>query len=140
MRIKALLLTLVGYTALLAQSADSQKVITRSMMLGVGSTNILDTYLSAEHFSGKGLSFVTTIERQRPDKRWSTLMEHEANLSTAKDRADSQKELEGVYNFYWGKLYSWQLLDNRLVDWSTLRWASSIIRVTVTILPRPVLI
>ena len=114
MRIKALLLTLVGYTALLAQSADSQKVITRSMMLGVGSTNILDTYLSAEHFSGKGLSFVTTIERQRPDKRWSTLMEHEANLSTAKDRADSQKELEGVYNFYWGKLYSWQLLDNRL--------------------------
>lgn len=114
MRIKALLLTLVGYTALLAQSADSQKVITRSMMLGVGSTNILDTYLSAEHFSGKGLSFVTTIERQRPDRRWSTLMEHEANLSTAKDRADSQKELEGAYNFYWGKLYSWQLLDNRL--------------------------
>ena len=94
--------------------AGAQKVITRSMMLGVGSTNILDTYLSAEHFSGKGLSFVTTIERQRPDRRWSTLMEHEANLSTAKDRADSQKELEGVYNFYWGKLYSWQLLDNRL--------------------------
>lgn len=94
--------------------AGAQKVITRSMMLGVGSTNILDTYLSAEHFSGKGLSFVTTIERQRPDRRWSTLMEHEANLSTAKDRADSQKELEGAYNFYWGKLYSWQLLDNRL--------------------------
>ena len=95
-------------------TANSQKIITRSTMLGLGGTNILDTYLSAEHFKGGGLSFVTTIERQRPDKRWSTLMEHEANLSTTKDRAGSQRELEGAYNFYWGKLYSWQLFDNRL--------------------------
>jgi hypothetical protein len=94
--------------------ANSQKIITRSTMLGLGRTNVLDTYLSAEHFKGNGLSFVTTIERQRPDNRWSTLMEHEANISTVKDRANSQKELEGAYNFYWGKLYSWQLFDNRL--------------------------
>ena len=113
-RIKALLLALVACTALLAQPADSQKVITRSTMLGFGRTNILDTYLSAEHFKGNGISFVTTIERQRPEKRWSTLMEHEANLSTIKDRAKTQKELEGAYNFYWGKLYSWQLFDNSL--------------------------
>lgn len=113
-RIKALLLALVACTALLAQPADSQKVITRSTMLGFGRTNILDTYLSAEHFKGNGISFVTTIERQRPEKRWSTLMEHEANLSTTKDRAKTQKELEGAYNFYWGKLYSWQLFDNSL--------------------------
>ena len=92
----------------------AQKVVTRSTMLGFGSTNILDTYLSAEHFNGGGMSFVTTIERQRPDNRWSTLMEHEANLSTAKDRAKSQTEMEGAYNFYWGKLYSWQLFDNSL--------------------------
>ena len=95
-------------------TANSQKIITRSSMLGFGRTNILDTYLSAEHFKGNGISFVTTIERQRPEKRWSTLMEHEANLSTTKDRANTQKELEGAYNFYWGQLYSWQLLDNSL--------------------------
>ena len=95
-------------------TANSHKVITRSTMVGFGSTNILDTYLSAEHFKGSGMSFVTTIERQRPDKRWSTLMEHEANLSATKDRAKTQQELEGAYNFYWGKLYSWQLFDNSL--------------------------
>ena len=95
-------------------TANSQKVITRSTMVGFGSTNILDTYLSAEHFKGSGMSFVTTIERQRPDRHWSTIMEHEANLSTTKDRSKTQQELEGAYNFYWGKLYSWQLLDNCL--------------------------
>ena len=93
---------------------NAQKVITRSTMVGFGRTNVLDTYLSAEHFKGSGVSFVNTIERQRPDRRWSTLMEHEANLSTTKDRADTQKELEGAYNFYWGKLYSWQLFNNSL--------------------------
>ena len=103
---------LIAHCSLLI--CNAQKVITRSSMLGFGSTNILDTYLTAEHFKGSGLSFVATIERQRPGKRWSTLMEHEANLSTSKDRADTQTEMEGAYNFYWGKLYSWQLLDNHL--------------------------
>ena len=41
-------------------------------------------------------------------------MEHEANISMTKDRAKTQQEMEGAYNFYWGKLYSWQLFDNSL--------------------------
>ena len=41
-------------------------------------------------------------------------MEHEANLSTVKDRSKDKHELEGAYNFYWGKLYRWQLLDGAL--------------------------
>ena len=83
-------------------------------MIGIGGTNVLDTYLSAEQFKGFGLSFLATVERHRPNKRWSTLMEHEANLSFVHDRANSKKELEGAYNFYWGKLYRWQFFDDRL--------------------------
>lgn len=94
--------------------AVAQKDVTRSTVLGFGTTNVLDTYLSAEHFKGSGISFLNIIERQRPEHRWTTLMEHEVNLSTVKDRAHSQQELEGAYNFYWGKLYSWPLFDNRL--------------------------
>ena len=75
---------------------------------------MLDTYLSNEHFKGIGFSFLSTIERQRPQKRWSTLMEHEANLSFGKDRAKKQQEIEGAYNFYWGKLYGWELLEGKL--------------------------
>ena len=111
----ALFFALVSCTEAFPQSAsDSLPVVTRSSMLGIGTTNVLDTYLSAEHFSGTGLSFLTTVERQRPDSRWSTLIEHEANLATTKDRADTQQQLEGAYNFYWGRLYRWQLLNQRL--------------------------
>ena len=96
------------------QTDNSQKIITRSTMIGLGGTNILDTYLSAEHFKGTGVSFLSTVERQRTGHRWATLMEHEANLSLVHDRAKSKEELEGTYNFYWGKLYSWHLLGERL--------------------------
>ena len=95
-------------------STDNLKHITRSTMVGIGGTNVLDTYLSNEHFKGMGFSFLSTIERQRPQKRWATLMEHEANLSFTKDRANKQNELEGAYNFYWGKLYGWELLEGDL--------------------------
>ena len=98
----------------LAQSTDSATVITSSRMLGIGATNILDTYLSDEHFNGIGLSFLATIERQRPYRRLSFLMEHEANLSITRDRAKSNSELEGAYNFYWGMFYRWQFFEDRL--------------------------
>jgi hypothetical protein len=84
---------------------------TNSQMIGIGSTRVLDTYLSAEHFSGIGFSYLSHTERQ---KRLSTIIEHEANFSTVKDRSRNKHELEGAYNFYWGKLYNWQLMDNRL--------------------------
>ena len=110
-----LLFALLSLTHLpLRAQSDSAKIITSSRMIGIGGTGILDTYLSAEHFKGFGMSFLATVERKRPHRRWSTLMEHEANLSYVHDRSNSRKELEGAYNFYWGKLYNWQLLDNRL--------------------------
>ena len=114
-KIKFLLLALLPYAAAMSQPQpnDSQKVITRSTMVGIGATNILDTYLSEEHFKGGGISFLATVERQRQDCRWATLMEHEANISSC-DSRNTQQELEAAYNFYWGKLYRWDLLDGQL--------------------------
>ena len=94
--------------------ADSAKVIASSRMVGFGGTNVLDTYMSDEHFSGFGLSFVATVEHSRKHRRWSTLVEHEANLSFVKDRTNTQREIEGAYNFYWGRLRRWNLCGERL--------------------------
>lgn len=83
-------------------------------MIGVGPTRILDTYLSQEHFRGTGITFLATVERQRPNSRWSTMMQHQANLSYTKDRRDQVNEMEGSYNFFWGKYYSWMMLGDKL--------------------------
>ena len=99
MKSKFLLIALLmPFVALQAQTSDSTKVITNSQMIGIGGTNVLDTYLSAEHFTGIGISYLSHTERQKTGKLWSTILEHEANLSSVKDRANKKPELEGAYN------------------------------------------
>ena len=99
--------------ALLAIPAAAQES-TSAHMLGLGRTNILDTYISQEKFSGSGLTYLYMCERAKPDKRWTDLIEHEVNLSTTEDRSGSNNELEASYNLYWGRYRQWRLLDNHL--------------------------
>lgn len=82
--------------------------------IGAGTTKILDTYLSNEHFSGTGLTYLSTSERERGGSRWSTLIEHQANLSISNDREDMANEMEGAYSFFFSRLYRWNMLGNRL--------------------------
>jgi hypothetical protein len=95
-------------------SVRSPRLTTTTYMVGAGSTHLLDTYLSQEHFSGTGFTFLATKELQRPTSRWATVMQHQANLSNADDRSGNASELEGAYNFFIGRYHAWQLLDGRL--------------------------
>lgn len=96
-------------------SLTGSRITTSAYMIGGGPTRILDTYLSQEHFSGNGITFLASAERQRPGRHWSTVMEHQANLSFADDRSNTADELEGSYGFFWGKYRSWTLLGDRLL-------------------------
>ena len=82
--------------------------------IGVGPTKILDTYLSNEHFSGTGLTYLNTSEREREGSRWTSLIEHQANLSLSNDREDMANEMEGAYSFLFSRLYRWNMLAGRL--------------------------
>ena len=95
-------------------SVTSGRITTAAYMIGVGKSNILDTYLSQEHFSGPGLTYLATVQRQKPGKHWSTLMEHQANLSYVDDRSDDTEEIQGDYTFLWGRLRRWDLLGGAL--------------------------
>ncbi len=96
------------------EKGECGRMTTTSYMIGLGPTNILDTYLSQEHFSGSGLTFLSTVERRSPGTRWSTFMQHQANMSYAKDRNEDVGELEASYNFYWGKYYAWTFFEDAL--------------------------
>lgn len=106
-------LAIPAILAVLAIPAAAQES-TSAHLLGIGGTNILDTYLSQEKYSGTGLTYLYIRERAKPEKRWNSTIEHELNLSTAKDRSHSTNELEACYNLYWGRYRQWRLLDDRL--------------------------
>ena len=92
----------------------------KSFQLGIGPTQILDTYLSQEKFKGTGLTFLTTSEsvklfsNAKHYSRWSWLWQHQLNLSTTEDRAKNGTELEGAYNLYLGRYHTWHLLSGKL--------------------------
>ncbi len=115
MRISWLLFTLLlmGRTAT-AQPTDSTQIRTSVNMLGVGNTNILDTYLSQEKYSGIGFSYLNMTERESPTSQWSTILQQEVNFSSTHDRSDKANELQGDYSFFWGKYYNWFFLNQRL--------------------------
>lgn len=92
---------------------SAQTVHNTARQVGVGSTNILDTYLSQEKFSGVGITLLNSDERLRDSCRWSTVVEHELNMSSVEDRAGKREELQGGYTLFLGRQYLWQ--------WGTLR-------------------
>lgn len=113
MRNKAVIILAIVSATTFAQTG-SPKIRTSVNMIGVGGSNILDTYLSQERFSGIGLTYLNISERRNESSRLSTMLQQEVSLSSTKDRSDKNTELEGSYNIYWGKYYNWQLADGRL--------------------------
>lgn len=107
-------LMVLAFTAFLSPSAAAQESISANF-IGIGSTHLLDTYISQEKFSGAGLTYLYLREYNKPDKNWHTLIEHEIDLSSDKDRSGSASEIEGGYNLYWGKYRRWKFFGDRLL-------------------------
>ncbi len=81
--------------------------------LGLGTTRILDTYLSQEKFSGEGLTFLNVSEHQRASRRWATVVQNQLNLSFCEDRAGNESTIEGAYDFFWGRYYGLPVGNSR---------------------------
>lgn len=96
-------------------SMRSERINRTAYMIGYGHTKLLDTYLSAEHFSGNGVTFLSSSKKQHGfQSRWNTMMQHQANLSRLENRSRSATELEGSYDFFIGRYHRWTLLADKL--------------------------
>ena len=107
-RLLILLLTLFPQWVI-AQESTSANII------GVGNSRIIDTYINQEKFSGFGLTYLYIKECAKPEKRWNSVIEHEIDFSSTKDRSKDNQMLEGNYYLYWGRYRHWQLFGDRLL-------------------------
>ena len=95
---------------------------------GSGSVNILDTYLSQEKFRGDALTFLSLGEYRKVravqgqddaptvmiPMKWSTVVQSQLQLMTAKDRDDNRSTLAGSYNLLVGRYRQWEPVYDRL--------------------------
>ncbi len=110
----ARIIVLLGLLQVLLPASAQQTLITQQYYVGMGGTNILDTYLSQEKFRGTGLTVLSVRERQKEGSPWTTMFQHQIHLSSTKDRAGNASMLEGTYNYLIGRYYGWHLLDGSL--------------------------
>jgi len=121
MNSKTLLLTIFATLCttakLQSQATDtltSSKTITNTQMVGVGYTQLLDTYLSPEQYTGTETRYLSHTVRQKDSRQWISLILHEGSIATAHNRADNANYMAGHYAFTYGRQRQWTQLDNRL--------------------------
>ncbi len=83
-------------------------------LIGIGSSHILDTYITQEKFSGLGFTYLNIREKEKTIKKWNNIIEHEFNFSSTKDRSKDAHALEGNYNLYWGRYRNWKFIGDKL--------------------------
>lgn len=105
---RALLVLALGLLAGLTASAQ------RLTAVAVAHTDILDTYLSQETFSGTEVSFISQAVRQRDSSRVSRELLHHAWVALAGTRGNAHSLLSGAYNLRFGWHYNWTYPAQRL--------------------------
>lgn len=96
------------------QDSLGGKIITNAKMIGVGSTHILDTYISPEKYSGVEARYISHTIREREGRRWSREIVHQGYVSFSDNRANEGGEIAGMYSFSYGMHYNWKLAGGRL--------------------------
>lgn len=91
-----------------------QKVITNAMMIGIGGTEILDTYLSPEKYSGPEIRFLSHTVRKRELAKWSRQIMWQGQFAFADNRSGDGNEMLGMVNFSYGAHRNWTFLGGDL--------------------------
>lgn len=82
---------------------------TNALMIGVGYTNILDTYLSPEKYRGTSLTFLSHTRRENDSTAWVNQFQHEGNVAYAENRSGNGGEMAGNYTFRYSLLHKWTI-------------------------------
>ena len=80
-----------------------------ALMLGVGYTDILDTYLSPEKYRGTDLRFLSHTRRENDSTCLVHQLLHEGCIATADNRSGNGGEIGVGYTFAYSLLRKWQM-------------------------------
>ena len=80
-----------------------------ALMLGIGYTDILDTYLSPEKYRGTDLRFLSHTRREKDSTCLVHQLLHEGSIATADNRSGNGGEIGGGYSFAYSLLRKWQM-------------------------------
>ena len=102
MRYKIFLISILTAVSLTAQAQADDRLVTNVQSIGIGASNILDTYLSPEKYKGVEVRYISHTTRHLSDQ-WKELLIHQGIFSNSSTRSDDNTEQMGMYIFDYGK-------------------------------------
>lgn len=102
-----LLALTAGTVCAQGDTAVSPRTVTNARMISVGTTELLDTYLSQEKFRGTDVRFISHTGRGHDGSPWSRRIVHQGNFAWADNRSGNGGEMAGAYRFSYGVLHGW---------------------------------
>ena len=115
---RALLSIIILLLCLLQANAQKDSIIARSTLYGIGSTNLLDTYLSPMEYTGAELRFLRENRRQSKWMDGKTYRQSifQANVSMMENKTGTGSEFSFLAN--WNLAYHYRFLRN--TQWELL--------------------
>ena len=102
MRYKIFLISILTAVSLTAHAQADDRLVTNVQSIGIGASNILDTYLSPEKYKGVEVRYISHTTRHLSDQ-WKELLIHQGIFSNSSTRSDDNTEQLGMYIFDYGK-------------------------------------
>lgn len=82
----------------------------RSLLFGIGSVNILDTYISQEEYRGTEVRIIGRNDHWlKKHPSWHRIMTSSGSVGFATPRADNVKDLSGLFTFAYAMRHEWRL-------------------------------
>ncbi len=89
----------------------------RSLTVGIGSTAILDTYMSQEEYTGTELRIISHSDRRmKRHPAWHRSFTHSGQFAMASPRADNADYLYGLYTIDYALRHEWRLSERWAIE------------------------
>ena len=91
-----------------SQPPASPTLKTNALMVGVGCTDLLDTYLSPEKYRGTAITLLSHTRRERDRSVWVRQLRHEGYMAYADNRSGNGGEMSASYTFGYSLMRKWR--------------------------------
>ncbi len=78
-------------------------------MVGLGTTSVLDTYLSPEEYSGTSVAYTAQSIRETSSSAWLHKLTHQGSFASLNNRSGNGGELTAAYRFAYDRQRQWRL-------------------------------
>lgn len=99
------LLLLYGVTIYAQDTLSSGKIITNVQLVGIGTVNQLDTYLSPSEYTGTEIRYISHTLRENGTSLLREII-HQAHLSYTHNASNKNNNIGGMYNFQYNLHYA----------------------------------